>query len=294
MHDDEVETDAELVARLVAAQFPEWAGAPIARVESWGTDNAIYRLGSELSVRLPRIHWAVAPIEREFTWLPRIAASLPVEVPLPVALGAPGDGYAWPWTVCRWLDGVHPVPGGIGGDEVRLAQDLAAFVRAMRELDPDGAPVTAWPRPLHEEDELVRANLELLRDALGTDHGGALAIWEEALAAPRFGGRPVWIHGDLAPGNLLLRGGRLTGVLDFSAMGLGDPASEHRVAWNLLSSAAREVYRREVGADGATWARARGWVLLQALAQLPYYTARNPPLAASARHVVAELVAERG
>lgn len=292
MHDDEVETDAALVARLVATQFPEWASLPVSRVASYGTDNAIYRLGEELSARLPRIHWAVAPVEREFEWLPRIAPALPVEVPLPLALGAPGEGYEWPWTVCRWLDGTHPTIDGEDGDDERLAVDLAHFVRAMRSLDPAGAPTTAWPRPLHEEDELVRTNLALVADELGPAHDGVAAVWEAALAAPHHDDAPVWIHGDLAPGNLLLRDGRLTGVLDFSAMGLGDPASDHRVAWNLLRPAGRAVFRAEVGADDATWARARGWVLLQALAQLPYYAERNPPLAANARHVIAELVAE--
>jgi aminoglycoside phosphotransferase (APT) family kinase protein len=293
MHDDEVTTDAALAARLVAAQFPDWAGLPVTPVESYGTDNAIYRLGDELSVRMPRIHWAVAPLEREYAWLPRIAPSLPAEVPVPLALGAPVEEWAWPWTVCRWVEGRHPSTEGGAYDDDALARDLAAFVRAMRALDPTDAPTTAWPRPLHEEDELVRTNLELVADELGPVRDDVVAVWDEALAAPRHDGSPVWIHGDLSPGNLLLRDGRLTGVLDFSAMGLGDPASDHRVAWNLLPPAARAVFRDEVGADDATWARARGWVLLQALAQLPYYAERNPPLAANARHVIAELVAER-
>jgi len=293
MHDDEVTTDAALVARLVAAQFPDWAGLPVTPVDSYGTDNAIYRLGDELTVRMPRIHWAVAPLEREFAWLPRIAPMLAVEVPVPLAFGAPSEAWAWPWTVCRWLEGWHPSTQGGPYDDESLARDLAAFVRAMRALDATGAPTTAWPRPLHEEDELVRTNLALLDDELGPVRAEVVAVWDEALAAPHHEGPPVWIHGDLSPGNLLLRGGRLTGVLDFSAMGLGDPASDHRVAWNLLPPRARAVFRAEVGADDATWARARGWVLLQALAQLPYYAERNPPLAANARHVIAELVAER-
>ncbi|KRE22519.1 hypothetical protein ASG80_10735 [Agromyces sp. Soil535] len=292
MHDDEVETDAALVAGLVAAQFPEWAALPISPVVSFGTDNAIYRLGDELSVRMPRIHWAVAPIEREWAWLPRIAPALPVEVPLPLALGAPGEGYGWPWTVCRWVEGRHP-PFEHGDDALALAVDLARFVRAMRSLDPTGAPTTAWPRPLHEEDELVRTNLGLLEHELGVARDVVVAVWEDALAAPHHAGPPTWIHGDLAPSNLLLREGRLTGVLDFGSMGLGDPASDLRAAWNLLPAHARAVFRVEVGADDATWARARGWVLLQALARLPYYSERNPPLAANARHVIAALVAER-
>ncbi|RZS68500.1 aminoglycoside phosphotransferase (APT) family kinase protein [Agromyces ramosus] len=291
MHDDEVHTDAALVAGLVAAQFPEWASLRVEPVASTGTDNAMYRLGDDLSVRMPRIHWAVDPLLREFEWLPRIAPALPFAAPVPAALGVPGDGFPWPWTVCRWIDGVHPVAGAVEHAE-RLAADLAGFVVAMRGLDRAGAPTTAWPRPLHEEDELVRANLAALEEPLRSIRDDVVAVWEDALAAAPATAR-TWIHGDLSPGNLLLRGGELVGVLDFSAMGLGDPASDLRVAWNLLPAPARAVFRRGVGADDATWARARGWVLLQALAQLPYYASRNPPLADNARHVIAELVAER-
>jgi aminoglycoside phosphotransferase (APT) family kinase protein len=298
MHDDEVQTDAALAAALVAAQFPDWAGLHVERVPSTGTDNAMYRLGDDLSVRMPRIHWAVAPLEREFAWLPRIAPELPFEAPVPLALGAPGEGFPWPWTVCRWVDGAHPVTDGGapgGGDADVLARDLGRFVVAMRALDPTGAPTTAWPRPLHEEDQLVRTNLALLEEELRPVHDDVAGIWDEALAAPH-ADRLMWIHGDLSAGNLLVRDGEpgaLVGVLDFSSMGLGDPASDLRPAWNLLPPSARRTFRDAVGADDATWARARGWVLLQALAQLPYYSTRNPPLAANARHVIAELVAER-
>ena len=291
MHDDEVETDAALAARLVAEQFPRWAGLPVERVDSTGTDNAMYRLGDALSVRMPRIHWAVPPLEREFEWLPRLAPALPFATPEPIALGGPGDGYPWSWTVCRWLDGTHPVAGSADGAD-RLAVDLARFVHAMRSLDPAGAPHTAWPRPLHEEDEFVRTTLDVVGDDLGVLREPVARIWDDALAAPAWAGPPTWIHGDLSPGNLLVRDGRLAGVLDFGAMGVGDPASDLRVAWNLLPRAARERFRTALDADDAEWRRARGWTLLQALAQLSYFPVRNPPLAASARHVIGELVAE--
>lgn len=291
MHDDEVATDAALVAHLVAEQFPDWAGLRVEPVESIGTDNAMYRLGDAMSVRMPRVQWAVAPLEREFEWLPRLAPQLPFATPVPLALGEPGDGYPWPWTVCRWLDGTHPGVGRILGAD-RLAADLARFVLAMRALDPEGAPSTAWPRPLHEEDGFVRTAIAALGDALTPDPDGTVEIWEDALDAPRWNGPPTWIHGDLSPGNLLVGDGRLTGVLDFGAMGLGDPAGDLRVAWNLLPPAARTRFRGELGSDAAEWRRARGWALLQAVAQVSYFHARNPPLAASARHVIAELVAE--
>ncbi|BDZ65161.1 phosphotransferase [Agromyces mangrovi Wang et al. 2018] len=238
-------------------------------------------------------------LEGEYRWLPRIAPQLPVAVPLPLALGRPADGYPWHWTVCRWLVGEHPVVEGEADASPAtrtrqhdLARDLAAFARAMRDLDPDGAPTTAWPRPLAEEDEFVSARLAAVNTQLAALGAHDLdAIWSTARSARPPANR-TWIHGDLSPGNLLVADGRLAGVLDFGTMGLGDPASEHRVAWNLLEPDARETYRAAVGADDHEWARARGWALLQALAQLAHVAERHPPIAAGARHVLAELVAE--
>jgi len=291
-HADEVPTDAALARRLVAAQFPEWAHRPVVAAPSQGTDNAMFRLGDELAVRLPRVPWAAAPLEREYRWLPRIAPHLPVAVPLPRALGRPADGYPWHWTVCRWLVGEHPTVGdetdasaAARTPQHDLARDLAAFARAMRDLDPDGAPTTAWPRPVAEEDEFVSGQLA----AVGATELDA--FWSAARSA-RPPATRTWIHGDLSPGNLLVADGRLTGVLDFGTMGLGDPASEHRVAWNLLEPDARETYRAAVNADDAEWARARGWALLQALAQLAHVAERHPAIAENARHVLGELTAE--
>ncbi|GLI26747.1 hypothetical protein ARHIZOSPH14_09890 [Agromyces rhizosphaerae] len=291
-HPDEVPTDATLARRLVAAQFPEWAHLPIGAAPSQGTDNAMYRLGDELAVRLPRMPWAAAPLEREYRWLPLIAPQLPVAAPLPLALGRPADGYPWHWTVCRWLVGEHPPvddeadasSSALAGQH-DLARDLAAFARAMRDLDPDGAPTTAWPLPLAGEDDFVSGQLA----AIGATELDA--IWSAARSA-RPPATRTWIHGDLSPGNLLVADGRLTGVLDFGTMGLGDPASEHRVAWNLLGRTTRETYRAAVDADDDEWARARGWALLQALAQLAHVAERHPPIAAGARRVLAELLSE--
>lgn len=294
MREGEVVADAALVQRMVAAQFPEWGGLTVEAVPAHGTDNAMFRLGDDLAVRMPRRTWAVEPVRREFEWLPRLAPQLPVPIPVPVALGRPGEGFPWPWTVCRWLDhGEHPPVGGGDDDDLMLARDLAGFVRAMRSLDPTAAPTTAWPRPLHDEAALVEANLDLVGGHGERSRDAIDAVWSDAIGAPRYEGPLVWIHGDLARGNLLVADRRLTGVLDFGVMGLGDPASDYRVAWNLLTPEGRAVFRAEVGADDATWARARGWVLLQAVAQLTFVADRVPSLAANARHVIAELAAER-
>lgn len=293
MHPGEVPTDPALVRRLLAAQFPRWADLEIARVASAGTDNALYRLGADMVVRLPRIHWAAEDVAKEQRWLPRLAPHLPVAVPTPLAMGAPGQGYPWRWSVYRWLAGEPPTVGGLTAEQAAdlasdLASDLAAFVVALRAIDTTGAPAAGRGVPLAERDGPTRTALDELRGALDT--AAAIAAWEDALEAPAWRGPAVWIHGDLAPGNLLCRDGRLAAVIDFGAVGVGDPAVDMLPAWTLLTGRARERFRRAVGADPATWRRGRGWALSIALIQLPYYRHTNPELAASARHVIREVL----
>lgn len=289
IHDDEVAIDPASVRHLLDAQFPRWSGLPITPVRSSGTDHAIFRLGDRYGLRLPRVPWAAATLEREYAWLPKLAPDLPVDVPTPLALGEPGPGIPWPWTVFHWVEGDNPAPHRLSSPDI-LAEDLARFIEAMRALDPAGAPPTVWTRPLHEEDDRVRTVLPGLGGRI--DIGAIRSAWREALEAHPCGEHRTWIHGDLAPGNLLLLGGRLHGVIDFGAMGVGDPASDLRPAWNLLPPAGRLILRERLGVDDAQWARGRGWTLLQAVAQLGYFGERDARLAANAEQVLAAIVAE--
>jgi aminoglycoside phosphotransferase (APT) family kinase protein len=289
MHADEVDTDVGLVRRLLAAQFPEWAALPVEPVPSAGTDNALYRLGDDMVVRLPRIHRAVGGGENAFEWLPRLAPLLPAAVPVPLAKGRPAEGYAWPWSVYPWLPGENPTVGRIA-DPDSLARDLARFVEALHRVDLPGGPTAGRGVPLAMRDEPSRTALAALHGMIDTD--AATAAWEAALRTPRWPGRPVWVHGGIAPGNLLVEGAELTGVLDFGGVGMGDPACDLIVAWNLLPAGARSLFRAELAVDDATWAHGRGWALSVALIQLPYYRDTNPALAANARHVIREVLAE--
>jgi len=291
MHANELHTDAALVGRLLSAQFPHWAELPIERVPSSGTDNALYRLGDDMVVRLPRIDWAVDGVENADEWLPRLAPLLPVAVPVPLAKGSPARGYPWPWSVYPWLEGENPTVGGLAEPDA-LASDLAEFVGAMQRIDLTGAPPAGRGVPLAERDEPTRAALALLRGLVDTD--AVTEAWERALRTPEWSGHPVWVHGDLAAGNLLLRDGGLAAVIDFGGVGVGDPACDLMPAWNLLPPEARGVFRAALGVDDATWDRGRGWALTVALLQLPYYKDTNPPLAASSRHVIREVLAELG
>ena len=289
MHVDELHTDVALVRRLLAGQLPDWAELPIERVPSDGTDNALYRLGDDMVVRLPRIHWAVSGVENMHEWLPRLAPLLPVEVPLPLAKGRPAEGYPWPWSVYRWLDGKNPEVGCIA-DPDALAREVAGFVRALRGLELAGGPPAGRGGPLATRDEPTREAIAALRGTIDTD--AATAAWEEALRAPAWSGPPVWVHGDLMPGNILVRCGRLAGVIDFGGVGVGDPACDLMVAWTLLHADARDVFRAEVDGDDDAWARGRGWALSTGVIALPYYEETNPGLAANARFRIDQVLAE--
>ena len=289
MHPDEIETDPALVRRLLAEQFPRWAGLPASLVDSYGTDHDIYRLGDHLAVRLPRYGKAAGQAAKDAEWLPRLAPHLPLAVPVTLAVGRPGEGYSFAWSVCEWLPGENA--NGTIDDLERAAADLAAFIRALRRVDTTGAPPRpprARGAPLAELDELVRRAIAQLGDRI--DRTAALRSWEESLAAEAWAGPGVWLHGDLLPGNLLVVGGRLSAVIDFGALGVGDPACDLQPAWNVFAGVSRERFRAELDVDEASWLRGRGWALYQAVMALPYYWDTNPGMVRQARHALAQVL----
>ncbi|MBT3155134.1 aminoglycoside phosphotransferase family protein [Streptomyces sp. CHD11] len=291
MRPDEVDIDVPLVRRLIADGFPRWAGLPVERLSSSGTENAMFRLGAELVVRLPRHPGAVGSVAHEQRWLPRLAPRLPFASPEPLGRGEAGHGFPWPWSVYRWLDGSNPVVGALE-DPGSLAADLASHITALRAVVTADAPACPRGVPLSTRDAPTREAIARL--AGRTDTKTVTRLWEEALDVPDYAGTPLWAHGDLSPGNVLTAGGRLAAVIDFDCAGVGDPAVDLIVAWNLLPAGVRDVFREAVGADEAEWARGRGWALSISLIQLPYYWDTNPALAANSRHVIAEILAERG
>jgi aminoglycoside phosphotransferase (APT) family kinase protein len=288
MHSDELELDAGLVRRLVAGQFPDWAGLPVSRVEPQGTDNAIFRLGDRLSVRLARRDGPTQPGGKEFDWLAVLAPALPVEIPIPVAQGKPSDDYPYYWDVLTWVDGQTVPAEAI--DAVQAAHDLAAIVRALQDVDATGAPPGRGV-PLADRDEGFRYWLPRFR--------GDPAVaqeWERALAAPPWSGPPVWLHGDLDARNWTVKDGRINGLIDWGGtMGAGDPACDVAVAWKLHSASACDAFRASFPVDDATWERARGWVVSQTVAILAYYTQdNNPTLYQEAQAWLGLVLADRG
>jgi aminoglycoside phosphotransferase (APT) family kinase protein/RimJ/RimL family protein N-acetyltransferase len=291
MHVDEVETDADLVRGLLRDQHPQWAELPIERVPSAGTDNAMYRLGDDLAVRLPRIGWAVDNVAKEQRWLPVLAPQLSLAVPRPVAGGAPTEAFPYPWGVVEWLPG-RMATLDVLGDPVQAARDLAAFVRALRSVDATGGPRHLRGAPLRHGDRMVRAGLAGVQDEVDVD--ALLAVWSDAVAAPEHSGPPTWFHGDLSHLNVLAVDGRVSGVIDWGTCGVGDPAIDLIVAWSLLPPGrAREAYREELGVDEAEWARGMGWVLTGVFG-IPYYRYTNPVLVADKRHAIQAVLADPG
>ena len=269
MHEDELELDEAHVRRLLAEQFPEWSEMPVRRIEPSGTVNAIFRLGDDLCARLPRRRGPTEPGSNELEWLPKLAPQLPVEVPVPVAQGRPGAGYPWFWEIHTWVEGKTVPVEEI--DAVQAAQDLAALVLAMHRVDPAGAP-PGRGIPLAERDP----QMEYWWARFDGDPR-AWDTWKRALAAAPWDGPPVWHHGDLDCRNWLVQDRRIRGVIDWGSMGVGDPACDVMVAWKLHSAAARDAFREALPTDDATWERARGWAVSQAVAALSYYTPENNP-----------------
>jgi aminoglycoside phosphotransferase (APT) family kinase protein len=265
-------------------------------VVSSGTDNAIFRLGERMSVRLPRYPAATAQVEKEARWLPVLAPNLPLAVPAPLAIGSPNDEYPWQWCVSPWIEGEEATIDRIA-DSSEAARTLAAFIAALQRCDASGGPPPGPANfsrgaPIAHRDGAVRKAIAALGDRI--DGAAATAAWEAALAAPVYDGPPVWLHGDLQSGNILVHEGRLAAVIDFGCLGVGDPACELMPAWTIFSGESRAVFRAATMADDAAWERGRGWALSSALIALPYYMETNPVMVRNAWHALGEVLTDSG
>lgn len=258
-----------LASRLVASQFPRWAHLPVTPVMLDGWDNTTFRLGEDLSVRLPSGDAYVSQVDKEHRWLPVLAPHLPLPIPEPLAKGAPGCGFSRPWSVYRWLGGEHATVERVA-DLNRFAIDLADFLAALYTIDPARGPAPGTQNffrggPLSTYDSETREGISALKAEIDTD--AATAVWEAALAAT-WRGPSVWVHGDVTAANLLVVGGRLSAVIDFGCSAVGDPACDVTMAWTFFFGDSREAFRSRLPLDEGTWARGRGWALWKAIITL--------------------------
>lgn len=291
MHSDDI--NVSLVVQLVSAQFPQWANLSIKPVEFSGVDNRTFRLGEDMLVRLPSAEAYTAQVEKEHQWLPKLAPLLPIPIPMPVAMGVPSNVYPWHWSIYRWLDGENAAIERIA-DLEEFATSLAQFLGALQQIDTVDGP----PPGLHNffrgaeltvYDTETRQTIAALDKEIDADT--ATAVWETALKAS-WHGSPVWFHGDVSAGNLLVKQGQLSAVIDFGCSGVGDPACDMTIAWTLLSGKSRDVFRRVLPVDDATWARGRGWALWKALITLAEHINTNPLEAGKARQVIDEVLTD--
>ena len=288
-----VEIDVSLVRRLVRSQFPEWADLPIKPVESDGWDNRTFRLGDQMSVRLPSAEWYAGQVEKEHRCLPRLAPLLPLPIPFPLAMEIPNEASPWYWSVYRRLEGGNATVERI--DDLRqFAAALARFLAALQQIDPTGGP-PAGPHNFFRGGSLAIYDAET-RHAIASlqgkiDSRAVTAVWEAALEAT-WHGTPVWLHGDVSAANLHVRGGRLSAVIDFGCSAVGDPACDLTIAWTLFTGESRKAFRAALVVDGATWARGRGWALWKGLITLAAHGDTNPLEARMARRAINEVLGD--
>ncbi|MEV0373318.1 aminoglycoside phosphotransferase family protein [Streptomyces sp. NPDC050636] len=282
--------DAALARRLVDTQFPQWAELPLRLLDPAGSDHVIYRLGEDLSVRLPRHAGAIRQAMKESEWLPGLAPHLPLAIPVPVGVGEPDFDYPWPWAVSGWLDGEVATAEALA-DSSRAAVQLAEFLTALQEFVLEDFPLDdaredLTGRPLADRDRATRA---AIAEVDGTFDAAAMTeLWDAALSAPGWDRPPVWFHGDFHTGNLLTVNGRLSAVIDFGGLGIGDPACDLTIAFTLMSAGSRAAFRATLGVDDATWTRGRGWALATGLNAYTSYAAVNPRVAAQTTRQITE------
>lgn len=286
-----LEIDVSLVRRLLV-QFPQWADLPVKRVAFDGWDNTTFRLGEDLSVRLPSAQAYAGQVEKEHRWLPRLAPLLPLPIPVPLAMGVPANGYPWHWSVYRWLEGENATIKSIA-DLQQFATTLAQFLAALQRIDPADGPPPGQHNffrggPLTTYDSETRDAIATLRGRIDAD--AVTAVWEAALRAT-WHGPPVWLHGDVSAGNLLVENGRLNAVIDFGCTAVGDPACDLTIAWTLFPGESRDAFREALPLDRATWARGRGWALWKGLITLVKHTT-NPTKARNARGVIDDVLVD--
>lgn len=282
-----------LVRALITEQFPQWAHLPVREVVRAGWDNKTFHLGPHMVVRMPRAEPYAEQVIKEQRWLPLLAPLLPLRIPRLLALGEPACEYRWNWSVRRWLKGNDAASAHIT-DPVRFARSLARFLCTLREIDIKGGPLPG-PHSFYRGGPLATYELQT-RQAFASLEGrfnacAAADLWDNALKS-RWQGSPVWVHGDISAGNLLVDKGRLSGVIDFGQLAVGDPACDFSIAWTFFTGESRKTFRARLGVDSATWARARAWTLWKALIVAADLAATNAIESLQPWRVIDEVLAD--
>lgn len=293
MSEDKLPLSISTVRQLVSTQFPEWKELPIRPVASSGWDNNTFHLGDSMLIRMPSASTYASQVEKEQKWLPKLAPLLPLPIPVPVAIGQPGNGYPWNWSIYKWLEGDTVAMGALA-DLCEMAASLGQFLLSLHNIDTKDGPLAGLHSfyrggsLLHYDSETKQA-INALRTKI--DAKVATEIWEKALLT-EWKNPLVWVHGDISAGNLLVKNGRLSGVIDFGQLAVGDPSSDLTIAWTLFHSESREVFRKSLSLDPETWARGRAWTLWKSLVVAAGFTNPNNSESARCWRIIDEVIAD--
>lgn len=292
MHNDELFIDDDVVRRLISSQFPAWRNMPVRRLAGEGTDNAIFRIGSKLTARFPLRFADPVSIQmrlvQESLAMGELHTACPFPTPSPVALGQPGYGYPLPWSVQSWISGQTASPNVLASSNA-FTQDLAVLIRSLRAADTRGRPFEGAGRggDLKDSDEWVEECFRQSMNLLPVDRLRALWAAFQKLPAPE---SLVMNHSDLIPGNLLVEGGRLVGVLDGGGFAPADPSLDLVAGWHMLDDHRRATFRKELACNDLEWWRGAAWAFQQAIGLVWYYQDSNPGMSALGRSTLARIM----
>ncbi len=295
MKDDRLDIPVFLVSKLIKTQFPEYANLPIKPVEPNGWDNRTFRLGTTMSIRLPSAERYAAKVPIEQKWLPKLATKLSVSIPRPIAMGNPSEDYPWNWSIYEWIEGQSANTLKIYDQSMEpIAKELALFLKELETIDSTDAPIPSahnffrGASPIVYTEETLSA-IDALKEYI--DAKTALSLWKSAISS-KWNRKPIWIHGDFSAGNILIKNGHLSGVIDFGGMAIGDPSCDLVIAWTFLKGKSRELFRAALPFDKDTWERARGWALWKALITLKSIPDKMDTKAMEQRRLIQEILEE--
>ncbi len=293
MDDNKIVINIETVRKLIADQFPEWKDLSISAVASSGWDNKTFHLGNSMLIRMPSALRYASQVEKEQKWLPKLAPLLPLQIPVPLAMGIPSNGYPWKWSIYAWLEGDTAATGHIV-DLCDFATSLGQFLIALQNIDVKNGP-TAGLHSFYRGGSLTNYDMQTRNAILALkskiDVDIATEIWENAVTTT-WKNPPVWVHGDISAGNLLVKDGKLSGVIDFGQLSIGDPSCDLAIAWTLFNGKSREAFRKTLSLDSETWARGRAWALWKALITAADLTSPSNAESVKCWHIIDEVISD--
>lgn len=284
-----------IASKVIKEQFPEFADLDIRSVKIQGHDNRTFRLGPSMSIRMPTKESYALKVPKEQEILPKLKSHLTTAIPTPIKMGNSSSYYPFNFSIYKWLDGESANSLKINDESLEsIALELAQFLKELHDIDSSDGPSPGlhnWYRGEHISvyDHQTRAQIAELKDIIDSDK--ALTLWQNAMRT-KWQKPPVWIHGDFASGNILIKDGRLVGVIDFGGVGIGDPACDLVIVWTFLKGKAREIFKQKLDLDSDTWLRAKAWALWKATHELCQIKNMNDSSVLVHQHVISDVLEE--